>query len=129
MARLLAVRPLALAHDRPIASPRPAVVPPAGSFKPRAGVNGGEKPRINGASSLSVRHGLAMPRSERQAPSPGVSIVPGRQPPVIGIGGHLAMPPLPHHRAYGSVPRRFGGSCFDEVGHGDQAEGAEASSC
>jgi hypothetical protein len=25
----------------------------------------------------------------------------------IGIGGHLAMPPLPHHRAYGSVPRRF----------------------
>src|SRR5690242_14158920 len=27
----------------------------------------------------------------------------------IGIGGHLAVPPLPHHRAYGSVPRRFGG--------------------
>ncbi len=25
----------------------------------------------------------------------------------IGIGGHLAVPPLPHHRAYGSVPRRF----------------------
>jgi len=23
---------------------------------------------------------------------------------MIGIGGHLAMPPLPHHRAYGSVP-------------------------
>ena len=37
------------------------------------------------------------------------------------------MPPLPHHRAYGSVPRRFGGSCFDEVGHGGQAPGAEAS--
>ena len=30
----------------------------------------------------------------------------------IGIGGHLAMPPLPHHRAYGSVPRRFGGLSF-----------------
>src|SRR5216684_2502058 len=28
-------------------------------------------------------------------------------PPLIGIGGHLAVPPLPHHRAYGSVPRRF----------------------
>ena len=27
---------------------------------------------------------------------------------MIGIGGHLAMSPLPHHRAYGSVPRRFG---------------------
>src|SRR4051794_15595440 len=25
----------------------------------------------------------------------------------IGIGGSLAAPPLPHHRAYGSVPRRF----------------------
>ena len=25
----------------------------------------------------------------------------------IGIGGHLAMPPLPHHRAYGSRTRRF----------------------
>src|SRR4051812_36428318 len=30
----------------------------------------------------------------------------GRQAP-IGIGGSLAAPPLPHHRAYGSVPRRF----------------------
>jgi pimeloyl-ACP methyl ester carboxylesterase len=25
----------------------------------------------------------------------------------IGIGGSLATPPLPHHLAYGSVPRRF----------------------
>jgi hypothetical protein len=24
-----------------------------------------------------------------------------------GIGGHLAVPPLPHHRAYGSRTRRF----------------------
>ena len=31
----------------------------------------------------------------------------GRGAPKIGIGGHLAVPPLPHHRAYGSVPRRF----------------------
>src|SRR5271166_5875899 len=29
--------------------------------------------------------------------------------PSIGIGGRLTTPPLPHHRAYGSVPRRFGG--------------------
>src|SRR5271166_4430547 len=29
--------------------------------------------------------------------------------PEIGIGGRLTTPPLPHHRAYGSVPRRFGG--------------------
>ena len=28
-------------------------------------------------------------------------------PELIGIGGSLAAPPLPHHRAYGSVPRRF----------------------
>jgi hypothetical protein len=26
---------------------------------------------------------------------------------LIGIGGSLAAPPLPHRRAYGSVPRRF----------------------
>ena len=26
---------------------------------------------------------------------------------LIGIGERLATPPLPHHRAYGSVPRRF----------------------
>ena len=26
---------------------------------------------------------------------------------MIGIGGRLTTPPLPHHRAYGSVPRRF----------------------
>src|SRR5271165_123259 len=35
-----------------------------------------------------------------------------RTSPSIGIGGHLAMPSLPHHRAYGSVPRRFGGLSF-----------------
>jgi FtsH-like protein len=26
---------------------------------------------------------------------------------LIGIGGRLATPPLPHHQAYGSVPWRF----------------------
>ena len=31
----------------------------------------------------------------------------GRDAPKIGIGGHLAVPPLPHHRAYGSRTRRF----------------------
>ena len=30
-----------------------------------------------------------------------------RSRPKIGIGGRLAAPPLPHHQAYGSVPRRF----------------------
>jgi len=45
----------------------------------------------------------------------------------IGIGGHLAMPPLPHHRAYGSVPRRFGGLGFGERVHGDQAQRAKVS--
>src|ERR1700738_3892618 len=45
----------------------------------------------------------------------------------IGIGGHLAMPPLPHHRAYGSVPRRFGGLSTRQLFHRDQAETTEAS--
>ena len=38
---------------------------------------------------------------------------------MIGIGGHLAMPPLPHHRAYGSVP---GGSTGLSLG-GDEESG------
>src|SRR5690348_9945119 len=38
----------------------------------------------------------------------------------IGIGGHLAAPPLPHHRAYGSVPRRF-----DQVKRGQERRGGE----
>src|SRR3954463_13599155 len=38
----------------------------------------------------------------------------------IGIGGRLATPPLPHHRAYGSVPRRFGGLRASERHHGEQ---------
>src|SRR4249919_2862547 len=46
--------------------------------------------------------------------------------PLIGIGGHLAMPPLPHHRAYGSVPRRFGGLSAHEFLHGQQPETLEA---
>jgi len=30
-------------------------------------------------------------------------------PASTGIGGRLTVPPLPHHLAYGSIPRRFGG--------------------
>src|ERR1700720_2294883 len=37
------------------------------------------------------------------------------------------MPPLPHHRAYGSVPRRFGGLSAHQLLHGDLAETTEAS--
>jgi hypothetical protein len=36
----------------------------------------------------------------QQAFSRGIARVSNA--PMIGIGGHLAMPPLPHHRAYGS---------------------------
>ena len=43
----------------------------------------------------------------------------------IGIGGHLTMPPLPHHRAYGSVPRRFGGLSVQQLFHGRQAQTTE----
>src|SRR6266516_7329735 len=44
----------------------------------------------------------------------------------IGIGGHLAMPPLPHHRAYGSVPRLFGGLSTHQLCHGRQTQTFEA---
>src|SRR6266404_851308 len=45
----------------------------------------------------------------------------------IGIGGHLATPPLPHHRAYGSVPRRFGGLSTRQLFHGKQTQTTETS--
>src|SRR5437773_7461131 len=37
------------------------------------------------------------------------------------------MPPLPHHRAYGSVPRRFGGLSARQLFHGKQPQTTEAS--
>src|SRR4051812_49654375 len=46
---------------------------------------------------------------------------------VIGIGGPLTRPPLPHHRAYGSVPRRFGGLSVYQLFHGEEAQTGEAS--
>src|SRR5690242_1439930 len=81
------------------------------------------------AASL-VQHG----RSAR-AQEGGRCAVPPEPPPVqpstvlalaIGIGGHLAMPPLPHHRAYGSVPRRFGGLSTRQLFHGKQTQTTEA---
>src|SRR5438067_9206861 len=48
----------------------------------------------------------------------------GRKAPMIGIGGHLAVPPLPHHRAYGSVPRRFD---WVKLGQGHGVGGDRAS--
>src|SRR5215831_18627257 len=52
----------------------------------------------------------------------GLTVTSTETPPfsVIGIGGHLAAPPLPHHRAYGSVPRRF-----DRVKRGQERRGGE----
>ena len=35
------------------------------------------------------------------------------------------MPPLPHHRAYGSVPRRFGGLSTRQLLHWEQAQTTE----
>ena len=45
----------------------------------------------------------------------------------IGIGGHLAVPPLPHRRAYGSVPRRFGGLSTHQLFHRKQTQTTKAS--
>src|SRR5262249_44581264 len=46
----------------------------------------GAQPLRGSRASFRIRSGLTM---------------------LIGIGGSLAAPPLPHHRAYGSAPRRF----------------------
>ena len=64
-------------------------------------------------------HGGAAPATGRLL-ALGILVSQSEHPPIlvsgsmnsvwcglIGIGGHLAMALLPHHRAYGSVPRRF----------------------
>jgi pyruvate/2-oxoglutarate dehydrogenase complex dihydrolipoamide dehydrogenase (E3) component len=55
---------------------------------------GAETLDVHGRSGEEVRLRVRASSGEQQIAS-------------IGIGGHLAMPPLPHHRASGSVPRRF----------------------
>ena len=40
--------------------------------------------------------------------TPGLNIIVSNSWGLIGIGGSLAAPPLPHHRTYGSRIRRFG---------------------
>ena len=55
--------------------------------------------------SGSYRRGRVAATSSVRGLSPGRPAT--RDAPMIGIGGHLAVPPLPHHRAYGSRTRRF----------------------
>src|SRR5207237_2917772 len=47
----------------------------------------------------------------------------------IGIGGRLAAPPLPHHRAYGSVPRRFDWVKLEQEHRGAQDRGRRNTGC
>jgi len=65
------------------------------NFFPRCRGGQGRRGLFGRSPAGNFRHLLPAPRARHTAE--------------IGIGGHLAMPPLPHHRAYGSVPRRFGG--------------------
>jgi len=60
------------------------------------------------------------------ARTPASIRLPPCSPASMGIGGRLATPPLPHHRAYGSVPRRFGGLSARQRIHADQPEAVEA---
>src|SRR5476651_2718363 len=50
-------------------------------------------------------------------------------PPEIGIGGRLAAPPLPHHRAYGSVPRRFDRVKLEQKHRGGEDRGRRKTGC
>src|SRR5262249_2118551 len=46
-------------------------------------------------------------RAKAEAALRGRKLKDSLEEGLIGIGGRLTAPPLPHHRAYGSVPRRF----------------------
>src|ERR1700746_1533005 len=96
-------------------------------------------PRRWKATAAASSTALSRPSSDADAGTPPPNSGPHRSLIVsdwsstttfstIGIGGHLAMPPLPHHRAYGSVPRRFGGLSTGQLFHGKKAQTPEASS-
>src|SRR5271167_3122537 len=85
----------------------------------RLTVQGGANPNASCSKAVSRMVG---PLSLR----PSCSSLAPCSPPSIGIGGHLTMPPLPHHRAYGSVPRRFGGLSAHQGLHGEQSMILEA---
>src|SRR3989442_3462927 len=82
----------------------------------------GARPRRAAVAARSRRRGDRMSNCHLVARGSLIDLVAS-----IGIGGHLAMPPLPHHRAYGSVPRRFGGLSVHQLFHGRQAQTFEAS--
>ena len=48
---------------------------------------------------------------------------------LIGIGGRLAASPLPHHRAYGSVPRRFDRLKPEQEHRGGEDRGRRNTGC
>ena len=59
---------------------------------------GGTSPAVNPEVAVATLHG-----AQNTVPSFITLNGPVREARfVIGIGGHLAVPPLPHHRAYGS---------------------------
>src|ERR1700746_2830440 len=93
-------------------------------------------PRRWKATAAASSTALSRPSSDADAGTPPPNSGPHRSLIVsdwsstttfstIGIGGHLAMPPLPHHRAYGSVPRRFGGLSSHQCLHWRQSETTE----
>src|SRR4051795_12031808 len=73
--------------------------------------------------ALALRSCFTSIRLHRGLSPPGCWTCPAH----IGIGGPLTRPPLPHHRAYGSVPRRFGGLSVYQLFHGEEAQTGEAS--
>ena len=80
----------------------------------RAGWSATTAPPPWGIASVRMVARVVGQRMEREADGVGGEGA-ARQPGpfdralavLIGIGGHLAVPPLPHHRAYGSRTRRF----------------------
>ncbi|MXW20053.1 MAG: AAA family ATPase [Gammaproteobacteria bacterium] len=64
----------------------------------------GLAPSASAAQTLAAEAGIETETLQRFL-ARNAGVAEGRL--TIGIGGSLAAPPLPHHRAYGSVPRRF----------------------
>lgn len=107
--------PALVGRPTPVPSPAmpPSVARPSGTPARRPVGRPSLAPGCDGS--------LHVPATRQRPAGVGASTAMTRLWTLIGIGGHLAMSPLPHHRAYGSVPRRFGRLSVTVRGTADRA--------
>ena len=95
---------------------------------PAAGAGtGGRDPRKPARATSLPQHGRSAREHKKEAlrragltPRPPFQLSTVLALSIGGSGGHLAVPPFPHHRAYGPLPRRLGGLSTRQLFHRKQ---------